>query len=194
MQRHYKSKQSGSQDELDRLLDRALARYAAVEPRPGLEDRTLATLHTESSQPAKRWWRWGMVAATAAALAVAIALAFRSERPPRPVLVKRSPAPEIVLPEPRHNNEAVKERAQFAHNQKPARTHSRPATAAVALNPKLDVFPSPRPLSEQERILKNFIQQYPRDAALIAEARMESLRQDQEEKQAQLESDNKTSE
>jgi hypothetical protein len=34
-------------DDLDRLLDAALAKYAQVEPRSGLENRVLATLHAE---------------------------------------------------------------------------------------------------------------------------------------------------
>ena len=46
----------------------------------------------------------------------------------------------------------------------------------------MDQFPSPHPLSEQEQILAMYINQDPEHAALIAEARMETLRQDEAEK------------
>jgi hypothetical protein len=52
----------------------------------------------------------------------------------------------------------------------------------VAAKPKLDVFPSPLPLSEQEKILAIYVAQYPQHAALVAEARMDALRQQEEER------------
>jgi hypothetical protein len=60
------------------------------------------------------------------------------------------------------------------------RHRSQPEVAAA--NPKLDVFPSPLPLSEQERILAAYIARYPEQAAVVAEARMEDLRQEAEER------------
>ena len=38
------------QDEFDRMLDAALAKYAAVEPRTGLEERVLANLRAEQAR------------------------------------------------------------------------------------------------------------------------------------------------
>jgi len=52
----------------------------------------------------------------------------------------------------------------------------------VASSAKLDVFPSPLPLSEQEKILAIYVAQYPEHAALVAEARMDALRQEDEER------------
>jgi hypothetical protein len=49
----------------------------------------------------------------------------------------------------------------------------------MAGNPKLDQFPSPRPLSEQEKLLQSYVAEYPERAVLIARARTEALRQDQ---------------
>jgi hypothetical protein len=48
-------------------------------------------------------------------------------------------------------------------------------------NPKLDVFPSPRPLSEQERILESYVNQFRQEAVLIARARSELEIRDQQE-------------
>ena len=42
--------QAAERDPLDRDLDAALAKYAAVEPRAGLEDRVLANLRAERGQ------------------------------------------------------------------------------------------------------------------------------------------------
>jgi hypothetical protein len=52
----------------------------------------------------------------------------------------------------------------------------------VATAPKLDQFPSPQPLSEQEKLLWNYVAQHPERAGLVAEARMESLERDAEER------------
>jgi hypothetical protein len=51
----------------------------------------------------------------------------------------------------------------------------------VSAGPKLQQFPSPQPLSDQEKILANYVSEYPEHAALIAQARMEMSRRDQEE-------------
>ena len=58
-------------DELDDALDAALAKYAAVEPRAGLEGRILAKLRTASEPaPDRAWWHWGVIATVAAVLLV----------------------------------------------------------------------------------------------------------------------------
>jgi len=70
----------------------------------------------------------------------------------------------------------------MAQNTTPFRIRRRPQTARIETNPRLDQFPSPRPLSEQEKILAMYIDRYPEHAALVAQARMETLRQDEEER------------
>jgi hypothetical protein len=55
-----------------------------------------------------------------------------------------------------------------------------PRTTNIGVNsPKLDQFPSPQPLSEQEEILANYVGKYPEHAILIARARNEALQRDQ---------------
>src|SRR5215472_2559365 len=66
------------EDELDRLLDAALASYANVDPRPGLDERILANLRSEHPV-AHAWWYWGLATALAAILVV-LALGLRSGR------------------------------------------------------------------------------------------------------------------
>jgi hypothetical protein len=47
----------------------------------------------------------------------------------------------------------------------------------------LEQFPSPRPLSEQEIMLARFVEQFPREAAMIARAQTKLLAQEEEEMQ-----------
>jgi hypothetical protein len=60
------------------------------------------------------------------------------------------------------------------------RALSDPATMVVS-SPKLEQFPSPQPLSEQETILNHYVADYPEHAALIAQARSDELRRDSAE-------------
>jgi hypothetical protein len=55
----------------------------------------------------------------------------------------------------------------------------------VGRTPKLAQFPSPRPLSEQEKILMSYVAQYPQTAALVAQDRAEALERDLEEEAAE---------
>lgn len=57
--------------EMDRLLDQALASYAACEPRPGLTGRVLARVESEAKTRRPRWWgAWAFVAVSAVACVV----------------------------------------------------------------------------------------------------------------------------
>jgi len=50
-------------DEFDDMLDAALAKYAAAEPRAGLDERVLANLRAERARVTERaCWRWSIVA------------------------------------------------------------------------------------------------------------------------------------
>jgi hypothetical protein len=44
----------------------------------------------------------------------------------------------------------------------------------VANGRRRDQFPSPRPLSEEEKLLVRYVQNFPRDAVMIAQAQAES--------------------
>ena len=70
--------EQSSGEELDRVLDAALAKYAAVEPRTGLEERVLANLRSAAPSANGTWWRWSFAAAAAAVLLIALTLAWRS--------------------------------------------------------------------------------------------------------------------
>jgi hypothetical protein len=170
-----------SDHDLDRLLDAALTKYSSVEPRAGLDDRVLANLRVEQERvPARTWWRWGL-AALAAIAVVAIALAFRSEKHSKPHVVQHAPAPAQA---PSSHGTQIASREATTPSTRPVRprTSGRRSVAMAMPVPKLDQFPSPRPLTEEEKMLAGYVARNPDRAALLAEARMESLRRDAEER------------
>ena len=155
-------------DALDREIDAALAKYATIAPRPGLEERILANLRARPTV-ASTWWGWPAAAALAAILLTVLWIS-RSEKPVVK-LVTQSPSP---------NTPAIRHPAiQPAKPVSRKRIHSNAAArATVASAPKLDQFPSPQPLSPQETILARYVSNFPEHAALIARARSEELQRD----------------
>jgi hypothetical protein len=175
---------NGKQDEFDRLLDAALAKYAAVEPRTGLEERVLANLRAEQAHlPDHAWWRWSAIAAVAAVIVVAMALSLRSDKPSHPVVANHPPTPIQAPKEPGTEILSIVHRS----GTRPARPSTAPKPemrpsppeVAMARAPKLEQFPSPQPLSGQEKLLQNYVAENPGQAVLLARARTEALRQDQ---------------
>lgn len=169
----------GKQDEFDRILDAALAKYAAVEPRDGLKDRVLANLRAERARvPDRAWWRWTVMAGLAVVVVAALALAWKSGRPSQPVIANHSPttAPSVERPGPRVAS-AVGANDVNPKTPGPATRRvlrrARPTVVAAA-NPTLDQFPSPRPLSEEEQLLVRYVQEFPEEAVMMAKAQAES--------------------
>jgi hypothetical protein len=156
------------QSELDRVLDAALAKYTAVDPRAGLEERMLATLRAEQARvPERGWWHWIAAGALAAVVVVALAVAWRSGRPHAPVIANHAPTPAPTVQQSGTRTVSNGGALPRAHARRlPPRV--------VAANPKLDQFPSPRPLSEQELLLVRYVHEFPEDAVLIAQAQAES--------------------
>jgi hypothetical protein len=177
-----------SYDAFDRELDGALAQYATVEPRAGLEQRVLTNLQAEREKIASRsWWRWPLTVALAAAvmIAVGVSLMWRSAKTSPVVSVVRPPTSvesggqdgPILAGEVRNPAPLI----SSARRNQTNRDRRRQPT--VAAGPKLEQFPSPQPMSEQEKILASYIAQYPEHAALIAEARSEALKKDRREEE-----------
>jgi hypothetical protein len=175
---------SDERDTLDRELDAALAKYAAVDPRAGIEDRVLASLGAEREHAAARvWWRWPALVVAAAALAVAVVALMVKPEMGRP---NRS-APEMTaqrLPTTLPGDKGIEVRS--ATNETGNPDHPTASTAAkkparnrvhaqefVADGPRRDHFPSLRPLSEEEKLLVRYVQDFPQEAVMIAKAQQE---------------------
>jgi hypothetical protein len=166
---------------LDHELEAALAKYAAVEPRDGLETRILANLQAARAHRAKAsWWRWTAGATAVVTIVVVAGIIWRSERPRRGP-VNGDPAIRVQEERPRQvgSNQGVEVSQGAATVRQEARHTALGIQASLALDqPKLEQFPSPQPLSEQEKILADYVADYPEHAALIARAWTEALRRE----------------
>jgi hypothetical protein len=140
-----------SNDELDRRIDNALAGYAGAEPLAGLEERVLRRVRVASR---RRAFGWAAAIAVAAALVVTVIVVraphhvgskshdvarVETSLPPRPTPVVEKPR---VVP-----NRRVKSRL-----------------ARLEPLPKLEQFPTPVPLTAEERALVAFVTRYPKEA------------------------------
>lgn len=173
-------------DPLGRELDAALAKYAAVEPRAGIEQRILASLRAEQKQSSVRpWWGWPAVAALAVVV-VALLLVVKVEKPASNLTAHQSPT--ATLPAKgktlagvgnlRGAASPATELGTVSGRRRPRGAHLHSREDENAVGPKLDVFPSPQPLSEQEKMLVAYVAQHSRQAVLIARARMAELKED----------------
>lgn len=172
--------QSHREDALDRMLDATLAKYAAVEPRAGLEERILANLSSaEATAPHRAWWRWGLAVAAITVAVTFVALIWKTSVPSPPVIVNRGPVPV----EGPAQSQAVAANASTHQRSGRApiqRTAARPSNreSVAPVNPKLDQFPSPQPLTEQERILESYVDQFHQQAVLVARLADQEIQKD----------------
>jgi hypothetical protein len=156
--------------QMDEMLDSMLANYSSAEPRPGLETRIMANLReAEKKAPQGSWnfkWIWaGMVTAVIIIAAVLISGRHRVA-PPTNVVVKTSP----TVPQPEiqpHAPIAPKETARIYWRKPRATKQQQNATLALSQRPA--VFPTPTPLSEQEKLLLSYLAGTPREE-LIAQS------------------------
>ena len=169
-------------NDLDRVLDAVLAKCASAEPRAGLEERILANLRTaDTPTGAHVWWNWRTATVLAVVLVIAAALGWQWNRASGPPIVVHRPEVKEAPIVPRVANRETSPAPQTkGPRRRTVRTRAQQEIAVAG--PKLDVFPSPLPLSEQERILASYIAEDPEHAALVAEARMDALRQQDDER------------
>jgi hypothetical protein len=153
-------------DQFDELLDGALRHYGEVAPRAGLEGRVLARLKAadrQSHSPMR--WVWGLAAAATAIVAlVLLPRTFWSHQH----LLAVHPPSAVVRPEPKNGPEPtnVRKAAHSSRRSVGQRHKISPELASIVRRPS--EFPSPHPLTEQERLLKAYVNNFPHEAALVA--------------------------
>ena len=161
--------------ELDRMLDVTLAKYAAVEPPAGLEERVFVHLHAAPPRPSRRGWLQWELACAVAVIAVVAVLAWRSSRVTPPVTTNHPSAtiPRTATPEAKPAPHATDEIAAAKQVSMPKPPRRASASTAVAAYPKLDQFPSPQPLSAEEIALAQYAKNFPKEARLVAQTQEE---------------------
>lgn len=159
-------------DELDRLIDSELARYG--EPRFGLEQRILARVRQEKTPKLGvfgHWQSWVLGGAVTAMALLCLVQVQRTTHRETNLNIARSTNPNHALVSPKTKiPETHIPIPQLQPTAKPTRPVARRSKSIQApetvQRPKLDVFPAPQPLTDQEQAL-----------AAIATAKSDSARE-----------------
>ena len=141
---------------VNRWLDGGLKQYAQIPPHEGLENRVLANLRMRPDTSVY-YWRW--MPALAGMIVVASLVIFWPKKPPQPVVKTAEVVPQPVQAITRAPEVARKIRGN-------SRRHIAVELTQVSANataPKLDQFPSPRQLSQQEELLLAYVRQVPNE-------------------------------
>lgn len=156
-------------DAFDCELDAALASYANINPRTGLEGRIMARIAAERKHSDVQFpWRWPAVAFIALSVAFGIAIHPRSSKPARREIAgpvrQQVGVPQILSPL------TDVPQVKTANSTRP-----KPHRQTVASLPKLEQFPSPHPLSDQEKVLADYVARFRDEAVLVARVNAEEL-------------------
>ena len=155
-------------DDLDLLIDSALATYADPGPESGLEDRvlvTLAAVRTETPRERVRWRSRWLPWAVALPIAAGLLFLWLSPRRDKPLPASepqeaRSAALRAIAPRA-NSSSGVRPEVPHRHAVHVAQPTTPVQTAQAAPLPKLDVFPTPQPLTAEERALVLVVTQTP---------------------------------
>jgi len=146
-----------TRDELDRLIDRALASYSDAEPLAGLEERVLNRVRVAQAGR-RRMLAWGLAVACAASVAVVGVMIWTEQRP----IARKSPMDAVVGLGPR-----------VAPREAPVTSSRMEKVRAVRRSeqrkplPKLEQFPAPSPMTAEESALVAFVQRDPKEAQKV---------------------------
>jgi hypothetical protein len=170
--------------DVDQWLESALGQYAKAEPSAGLESRVLANLRGERNRMAaqRRWWWAAGMAVAAAAIVAAMWVGQTGIGKSRAKTAGSSTTTQLA-------QGGASRRAtpplQVPHARREAagpRLGARPIRHLAILEPpKLEKFPSPAPLNDQEKMLARYVEEFPQRAALIARAQADLRKRDERE-------------
>lgn len=169
---------------MDEMLDSLLASYSSAEPRQGMETRILASLREAESREASRgWWgfKWlwaGAVLAAAIMGGVLISGKRHVAPPPRTIVQTGQPAvqqpvvqkpsvqqPVIQRPTVQSSVPTAVGSERVIHRHKTLAPGPQ-QNATLARSHRPAVFPTPTPLSEQERLLLQYYSGTPREEVI----------------------------
>jgi hypothetical protein len=148
---------------LDELIHASIATYGEPAPDSELAQRILIRIAAEARPVASRRWLPWAVAVPIAACLIAFFTLFES----RPVRTPASVTDQAHMPAQLHNDLApdAPHQSQRENRKRSSGNDMRPHRTAVAAKaqslPKLDVFPTPQPLTPAERALVEFTSRAP---------------------------------
>lgn len=154
--------------QMDEILDSLLAQYSDVEPRSGLEQRILANLsdtaHKEIMLP---WWnvKWLWAGAAVAAVIIVAAVLIAGRRhilAPTPTVVQTQQHAPL---QPKVQRSLSTTAGTVRHSRKPS-VVARPQNTTLALSQRPAIFPTPTPLSEQERLMFTYLSNTPQEVVV----------------------------
>ena len=164
----------------ERWLDAALRQYGEAEPRPGLESRILANLQAEQARSAMRAWWWRPVAAFAMVVVLAAGTLFVRRKPDVPATAIAT-QPSVATGDTQTEPPVASSIRRHAVLKSPVRAPVSKHISHPSSVPRLEQFPAPAPLSEQEEMLAQYVREHRREATTVARARAELLKQELEQ-------------
>ena len=166
-----------SEFELDRLIDSALGTYAEPAANGQLAQRVLARVAERAHRRGPMWLPWAIALPVAAGLLLLLVLS--GSKPAQHPVDRANQA----VPSPPLSNHIDASESPSTPHPVPAKrvTASRPRRAETATQskplPKLDVFPTPQPLTPAEKTLESYTahaSEAERKALVEAQKRMDA--------------------
>ncbi len=138
-----------SDRELDQLIDAALPGYSATEPQPGFDHRILSRVFAEPRRQRRFVWAWALALPAAACLLVLLFFAGRHNSDRNTLEAIATTAPETTSPSS-PQTQGTDSSPSPRKRSIPQKTSAQPSIIRQTL-PKEEVFPSPSPLTVEER-------------------------------------------
>lgn len=147
---------------VDDLLEASLARYSSVMPRTGLEGRVLAHARAAQERRARVMWAWWLSAGVAVIMFTVAVLNFTHRQaiptPPKSVEVVKAvsgigPRPVAAPPKQVRATLHASKRQIWEAN-----------LISAAEENRLPMFPSPSPMTDQEKLLVQYVRTTPAEA------------------------------
>ena len=157
-------------DDFDRTVDDALAEYRDAEPLAGVEERVLQRLRLQHRTQRNRWYRWSAVLAGASMIVIALWSGLQHRKPqtfqqPESLATQQAPPPSTQAAAAVQAAGKITRRVPAQHLVTSARvsadrpTATWPPRAGMSAMPagtesvSGQQFPTPSPLTSQERAL-----------------------------------------
>ena len=149
---------------VDELLDASLKRYGSEEPRTGLEMRLLAGVRSREGKARRLRLVWAF--AVCAGMAAAIILVLHSAHAPNRRRVTSIAAPHPIAKPPASPGSADSRfwSPRLVHGPREKPRTARPAVRATQ---RPGQFPTPMPLTDQEKLLLTYFANTPKPDLLV---------------------------